>query len=83
VEGLTSSGESRATGDNEPLTSEVEPRTSQAGEKKSQTPMFKRQKSPIHQLQLGTGTRFVVIWSFFGVWDLGVWSFFADSENLT
>jgi hypothetical protein len=45
--------------------------------------MFKRQKSPMHQLQLGTGTMFVVIWSLFGVWDPGAWSFFADSENLT
>jgi hypothetical protein len=46
--------------------------------KKTKTPMFKRQKSPMHQLQLGTGTM-----NFFGVWNPGVWSFFADSEYLT
>jgi hypothetical protein len=39
---------------------------------KSQTPMFKRQKIPIHKMELGTGTMLVVISNFFGAWSFGV-----------
>jgi hypothetical protein len=37
----------------------------------------------MRKLQFGTGTMCIGVWDFFGIWEFGVWSFFADdAENL-